>query len=114
MSEDRFSLQGLPEPGNNLVLRHLQGLRREMQAVLERQDRTQHLVVRLDSHMEARFAQVEARLAEVRSTLSEVTSDLVLMENQLLNRHNEVLGILRRLDETIELQVKPDEPEPIL
>ncbi|MBV9075877.1 MAG: hypothetical protein JO048_00150 [Methylobacteriaceae bacterium] len=81
-----------PTPANNLILRQLQGLRREMEAVLERQDRTQQLVVRLDQHMEARFAELRAAMAEMRS-------DAVLQENRLLTRHNEILGILRRLDD---------------
>ena len=88
---------------NILVLRQLQGIRRELEAVLERQDRTQHLVVRLDQHMEARFAELRAALAEVRS-------DAVLQENRLLDRHNEILDILRRLDAE-EIAAAPDEGE---
>lgn len=80
-----------PIPVTNLVLRQLQGDRRELEAVLERQDRTQQLVVRLDQHMEARFA-------ELRTSMAEIRSDAVLQENRLLARHNEILEILRRLD----------------
>lgn len=46
------SMAGLT-PNDNLVLRQSQGMRREMAAMLERQDRTQQLIVRLDRHMEA-------------------------------------------------------------
>ena len=88
MSPDPITAQS---PANNVVLRQLQGLRREMVAMLEREDRTQRLVVRLDRHMEARFA-------EMRASSTEIRSDAVLQENTLLNRHNEILDVLRRLE----------------
>ncbi|NNM71730.1 hypothetical protein HJG44_04870 [Enterovirga sp. DB1703] len=74
--------------------------------MLERHDRTQQLVVRLDQHMDARFQQVEARFAEIRTAIAEIRSDAILQQNRLLARHNEILDVLRRLDAA----GMPDEP----
>jgi uncharacterized coiled-coil DUF342 family protein len=71
----------------NLVLLQLQGIRREMAALLDRQVRDRELISKV-------FNEVMA----IRSDVREVKSDLVTLENQMQNRHNEVLGVIRRLD----------------
>ena len=71
-----------PAPDNNIVLRQLEGMRREMRVMLERQDRTQELVQR----------SIVA--------IGELRSDTILIENNLLSRHNEILDILRRLGDS--------------
>ncbi len=41
----------------------------------------------------------ETRLGRIERDVGEVKSDIVLLENQLLNRMNEILGIVRKVDE---------------
>ena len=74
--------------------------------MLENQRRDRELIVRLDRHMEERFARLESRFTHVddsfkdaRRELHDIRSDLILIENGLLTRHNEILDVVRRLDE---------------
>ncbi|MGH7064651.1 MAG: hypothetical protein ACREET_11275 [Stellaceae bacterium] len=78
----------------NLVLLQLQGMRREMAALLDRQLRDRELI-----------AKVYNEVLSLRSEIRELKSDFVTLENQMQNRHNEVLGVIRRLDA---LGVPPD------
>ena len=48
---------------------------------------------------ETRLGRIERDLGDVRRDLGEVRSDIVLVENQMLNRMNEILDVVRRLDE---------------
>ena len=75
----------------NLVLLQLQGIRREIAAMLERQVRDRELVTKV-------YNEVLGFRSEVREDIREIKSDLVLLENQMQNRHNEVLALIRRLD----------------
>lgn len=102
----------MPEP-ENLVLRHLQGLRREMAALLEERARDRDLIIRLSAHMDdgfdavrQSFDGVRKNFDELRRDLREVKSDITLLENRLISRHSEVLTILRRLDA---IGVPPDD-----
>lgn len=71
----------------NLVLRHLQGVRRELEVVLERQTRDRELILRaLNS------------LGEVRTDINNLRGDLILMENRILSNQDEILRVIRRLD----------------
>ena len=76
----------------DLVLIHLQGLRREMAALLERQLRDRELVSKV-------FNELMAFRTEVREELRDIKSDVIHLENQMVSRHNEILGVIRRLDE---------------
>ena len=71
----------------NLVLLQLQGIRREMAALLDRQVRDRELI-----------SKVYNEVLSLRSEVREVKSDLITLENQMQNRHNEVLSVIRRLD----------------
>jgi predicted nucleic acid-binding Zn-ribbon protein len=71
----------------NLVLLQLQGIRREMAALLDRQVRDRELI-----------SKVYNEVMSLRSEVRELKSDLLTVENQMQNRHNEVLGVIRRLD----------------
>lgn len=75
----------------NLVLLQLQGIRREIAAMLERQVRDRELVTKV-------YNELLGFRSEVREDIREIKSDLVLLENQMQNRHNEVLAVIRRLD----------------
>jgi hypothetical protein len=75
----------------NLVLLQLQGIRREIAAMLERQVRDRELVTKV-------YNELLGFRSEVREDIREIKSDLVLLENQMQNRHNEVLALIRRLD----------------
>ena len=85
-----------PNPDNNLVLRQVQSMRREMHEMLERQARAIDLVARLGERMERGFD-------DVRRELREVNSDLVLMENRVLTAQSDILKVVLRLDETPDL-----------
>jgi uncharacterized coiled-coil DUF342 family protein len=71
----------------NLVLLQLQGIRREMAALLDRQVRDRELI-----------SKVYNEVMSLRSEVRELKSDLLTVENQMQNRHNEVLSVIRRLD----------------
>jgi uncharacterized coiled-coil DUF342 family protein len=71
----------------NLVLLQLQGMRREMAALLDRQVRDRELI-----------SKIYNEVLSLRSEIRELKSDFVTLENQMQNRHNEVLGVIRRLD----------------
>ena len=81
-----------PTPENNVVLRQVQSLRREMHEILERQARAIDLVSRLGERMERGFD-------DVRRDLREVKSDLVLMENRVLTAQSDILRVVQRLDD---------------
>jgi hypothetical protein len=81
-----------PTPDNNLVLRQVHSLRREMHEMMERQARAIDLVSRLGERMERGFD-------DVRRELREVKPDLVLMENRVLTAQSDVLQLIRRLDD---------------
>jgi|SoiMethySBSTD1v2_1073268.scaffolds.fasta_scaffold296115_3 hypothetical protein len=91
-----------PEPTDptNLVLRQLQGLRREMAAVLENQRRDRELITRLTLSMDQISLRMDQGFAEIRKEISAIRSDLVMLENGLLNRQNEILDLVRRIDES--------------
>jgi hypothetical protein len=90
-----------PEPADptNLVLRQLQGLRREMAAVLENQRRDRELITRLTLNMDQLSLRVDNGFAKVRKEIGAIRSDLLMLENGPLNRHNEILYLVRRMDE---------------
>ncbi|HKS87840.1 MAG TPA: hypothetical protein VJR70_00240 [Stellaceae bacterium] len=75
----------------NLVLIHLQGMRREMAAMLDRQVRDRELISKV-------YNELMAFRSEMREEVREIKSDLILLENQMQNRHNEFLQVVRRLD----------------
>ena len=75
----------------NLVLLQLQGMRREMAVFLERQVRDRELISKI-------YNELMAFRSEMREDIREVKGDLLMLENQMLNRHNEILGIIRRID----------------
>lgn len=75
----------------NLVLLQLQGMRREMAALLDRQVRDRELISKI-------YNELMAFRSEMREEIREVKSDLLTLENQMQNRHNEVLSVIRRLD----------------
>lgn len=81
-----------PTPDNNPVLRQVQGLRREMHEMTERQARAIDLVSRLGERMERGFD-------DVRRDVREVKSDLILMENRVLTAQSDILRIVQRADD---------------
>lgn len=80
------------DEADNLTLRHLRSLRRDMAAVLENQARDRQLITRLAARM-------DQSVGEIRRDIADLRGDVVLLENGLLNRHNELLSVMRRLDD---------------
>lgn len=76
----------------SLTLRHLRSLRRDMAAVLENQARDRQLITRLAARM-------DQSVGEIRRDIADLRGDVVLLENGLLSRHNEILAVMRRLDD---------------
>lgn len=78
-----------PSPDENVVLRQVQGMRREIREVLDRQARVIDLMNRLGERMERGFDDVRRERREVRS-------DLVLMENRVLTAQSDILRVVVR------------------
>lgn len=88
----------------DIVLLELQGLRRELAAVLEQQETFMRHMIRLaDGQVD-----LSRQMMELTAALSEIRSDVLLLKSQNLTRHNEVLDILRRLDEIDHEQREPE------
>ena len=86
----------------NLTLAHLQALRRDQAAMLEQIQTLARQMARIaETHVD-----VQRTMGDIKVTLTEMRSDILLLENLNITRHNEILGILHRLDET-ELQQSP-------
>jgi hypothetical protein len=83
-----------------LALAHLQAIRRDQAAMLEQ--------IQTLARQMARIAEVnvdfQRTMGEMKLTLTEMRSDILLLENLNITRHNEILGILHRLDETEQQQ----------
>jgi hypothetical protein len=82
----------VPDEADNLTLRYLRTMRRDITVVLENQARDRTLITRLAARM-------DQSVGEIRRDISDLRSDVVLLENGLLNRHNEILSIIRRIDD---------------
>jgi hypothetical protein len=86
-------------PEDNLVLRQLQGLRKENQVFLEREVEDRQRLIRLAERMEAGFDNIRSDIRQLRQEVKEPRGDLMLTENKLINGQNDILAVLRRLDE---------------
>lgn len=86
-------------PEDNLVLRQLQGLRKENQVFLEREVEDRQRLIRLAERMEAGFDNIRSDIRQLRQEVKELRGDLMLTENKLINGQNDILAVLRRLDE---------------
>ena len=87
------------KPDDNLVLRQLQGLRKENQVFLEREVEDRHRLIRLAERMEAGFDNIRSDIRQLRQEVKELRGDLMLTENKLINGQNDIMAVLRRLDE---------------
>ena len=98
----------------NLVLVQIRGVRRELAAVLENQARDRQLITRIWGEL----GELRQEVGQLRShtdqsfltlnqTIQALRLDMISLENGLLNRHNEILAVMRRLDENGEA---PDQP----
>jgi hypothetical protein len=88
-----------PDEIANLTLRHLRSMRREMAVVLENQVRDRQLILRLTERMDQSFASVAQNFADVRRDIRDLRGDIILLENGLLSRCNDILDLVRRVDE---------------
>ena len=85
----------------NILLAELQGLRREMAAVLERQETLMSHMIRLaDGHVE-----IAQQMMALKTALSEIRNNGPQLDDQGPN--TEILDILRRLDESHREQQEP-------
>jgi len=84
----------------NILLAELQGLRREMAAVLERQETLMSHMIRLaDGHVE-----IAQQMMALKTALSETRNNGPQLDQGL---STEILDILRRLDESNREQREP-------
>lgn len=79
---------------DNLMLRHLRGMRREMAVMLERQVRDRELLLRISDDV----GRVRQDVSEIRRDIQELRSEMISLENKVLSGQNEVLRVMRRLD----------------
>jgi hypothetical protein len=86
-------------PDNNLVLRNLQGMRRDMHEMIERQARAIELMNRLA----LRVGELSNRVGELSTRMdkgfNDVQSDMLLLENKVLSAQSDIMRVVRRLDE---------------
>ena len=90
-----------------LALAHLQAIRRDQAAMLEQIQTLARQMARIaETHVDVQRSVVEVQrtMGEMKLTLTEMRSDILLLENLNITRHNEILGILHRLDETEQQQ----------
>lgn len=85
------------EPAN-LGLLQLQGLRREMGAMLERQVRDRELISKIYTELMAFRSETRNDINKLKSDIEEVKDDLLSLKNHMQNRHNEILSVIRRFD----------------
>lgn len=88
-----------PTPDNNLVLRQLTGMRRDMAELMEREARSIELMNRLALRIDAGFAQTRESHARLDARITDMQGDLVLMENRILTAIAEVRALARRIDD---------------
>lgn len=88
-----------PSPDNNLVLRQLAGMRRDMAEMMERQARSIELQNRLVLRVDEGLTQIREEFAYLRRDVHLARSDLVEMENRVLTAITEVRNIAARLDD---------------
>ncbi|WP_407520931.1 hypothetical protein [Methylobacterium oryzisoli] len=86
-------------PQNTVALRQLQGMRREMMELVERQGRIIELVNRLAMRMDEGFTSLRQDTGALNRDVSVIRSDLVLMENKILDGQSNILRIVARLDD---------------
>ena len=72
----------------DLTLAHVRSIDKTMSHVLEV----------LERH-DTRLGRVERDIGELKRDLGEVKSDLILLENRMLGRMNEILNLVRQVDE---------------
>jgi len=80
----------------NHTLAMLQGLRRELAAVLDNQARDRELLHRLQERVQAGFEGVSADLREIRG-------DIAALDIKSVTYKNDILAVLRRLDQVAPL-----------
>lgn len=83
----------LPSPDNNLSLREMRNMRRDMLEVMEREARIVELLNRANLRLDEMSNRTERGLNEIRG-------DLVMMENRILTAITEVRRLAERVDET--------------
>jgi septal ring factor EnvC (AmiA/AmiB activator) len=92
---------------DNLALKQLQAIRRDQAAMLEQIQTLARQMARIgETHVDVQRSVVEVQRAmgDIKVTISEMRSDIVQLEIHNLTRHNEILEILHRLDETEQQQ----------
>lgn len=82
-----------PSPDNNLILREMRNMRRDMLEVMEREARIVELLNRANLRLDEMSNRTERGLHEIRG-------DLVMMENRILTAITEVRRLAERVDET--------------
>ncbi|MGU3283380.1 hypothetical protein [Methylobacterium mesophilicum] len=93
------SSEAAPAPSNNLLLRQMDGLRRDMRELMEREARTIELMNRIAVRMDEGFTRIRDDMAYIRRDVGEMRGDLLTMENRVLNAITEVRFMAARVDE---------------
>ncbi|MGU3540894.1 hypothetical protein [Methylobacterium sp. A54F] len=88
-----------PSPDNNLILRSMQGMRRDMIELADRETRVIDLLNRVNMRLDEASARVDQHFARVERQLSDLRSDVLLLENKTLSAITEVRNLVAQLDE---------------
>ncbi|MGX7706142.1 hypothetical protein [Methylobacterium sp. Gmos1] len=98
-------VESFPSPNNNILLRQMQGIRRDIQETHERESRLIELVGRLAMRMDEGFNRVRDDIGTVREDIDSLRRDIdalrgdnVLMENRVLTAISEVRRLSERID----------------
>jgi SMC interacting uncharacterized protein involved in chromosome segregation len=94
-----------PSPNNDVLLRQMQGIRRDIQETHERESRLIELIGRLAMRMDEGFNRVRDDIGAVRDDIDSLRRDIdalrgdnVLMENRVLTAISEVPRLSERID----------------
>jgi hypothetical protein len=91
-------VESSPSPNNNILLRQMQGIRRDIQETHERESRLIELVGRLAIRMDEGFNRVRDDIDSLRRDIDGLRGDNVLMENRVLTAISEVRRLSERVD----------------
>lgn len=88
-----------PTPENNLILRQMVGMRRDMAETRETNARVIELLGRANVRLDEMTARFDDGLGRLDRRLREMQGDLVLMENRVITAIAEVRTIAARMDQ---------------
>ncbi|MEL6063705.1 MULTISPECIES: hypothetical protein [unclassified Methylobacterium] len=88
-----------PTPENNLILRQMNGMRRDMVAVSETNARVVELLGRMNMRLDEMSERFDGAFSRIDRRIQDLHGDVILMENRVLDAITEVRNLRIRIDE---------------